>query len=114
MNKKLQNKIDKFLKEKRKCTDGGFAEVDQEDLVQLGEIISMLISKKFEADCDGDYPINYKLINRHLYENSYFLNIPYKHKDPEGHIKAITTNLSINSKRLDSFFNVAKIKVDFD
>ena len=65
MNKTLQNRIESFLSEKRKSS-GGWAEITDGDVAALSVIIDQLIKLKCEPDPDGDYPINFALVNRRV------------------------------------------------
>ena len=102
MNKKLMTKIDNFIKDKRK-SNGGYAEVKEQDIKELNNIIEELINSKFEKDPDGDTPIDWKIIDRNKYENSYVLEVPYSHKDKDGHFQSLVSNLQYFSNRLESF-----------
>ena len=64
MAKPLQSKIERFLAVRRKSSGGGWAEVNDGDMLALKNIIEELIKAKFQADADGDYPIQFALVNR--------------------------------------------------
>jgi len=57
--RELFSKIEDFLAVYRKSSSGlgGFAEITEEDVDQLYDIIGDLIKLKCEADPDGNYPI---------------------------------------------------------
>lgn len=78
---KLHAKIDKFLSERRH-SKGGWAEVRLEDVKALSDIISTLISEKFDKDPDGDLPIEYIIVDRTRFERMSFEPVPY-HRDAQ-------------------------------
>lgn len=97
--KDLMKQIQEFLAERR-LEDGGWAEVKQEDIEQLSEIIWELINLKFEKDVDGDLPVNFRLANRNIERFLYPVKVPYQsdENNPFGHngkldllTRAITT-----------------------
>lgn len=59
----LLDAIENFLAEGRE-SDGGLAKVTEDDMMLLDQIIDGLIRLKCEADPDGDFPIEYALIDR--------------------------------------------------
>ena len=63
---KLNKMISQFLSETRKSVAGGWADISDEDMIRLDEIIYKLIELKCQKDADGDYPINYSLVNRRI------------------------------------------------
>jgi len=77
--KTLDRLIDRFLAEKRK-SDGGYAPVTEQDWSQLNEIIDTLVMLKWSPDPDGDWPIDWKLIDRTQYEPMHYHPVPYDHK----------------------------------
>lgn len=79
MNKTLAKKIDAFLEVRRKSS-GGWPDVSEEDMEQLGEIIRSLIKAKFETDPDGDLPVEFGLTNRQTEMRNPFVEVPYEHK----------------------------------
>lgn len=88
MTPELKNKIDDFLSEKRE-SHGDYAEITQQDVNQLNEIVHMLVEEKCDPDPDGDYPIDIHLVNRVRFEPVQFFLIPYRHhlrdkNDEEG------------------------------
>ena len=79
MNAKLQKAIDQFLAERREG-DGGYAPVTNEDVASLHRILSLLVEAKFEADPDGDRPIDWNIIDRTKYWPMHFTQVGYSHK----------------------------------
>lgn len=71
----LHEMIDVFLSEHRDG-DSDFAPVTRTDLMQLDNIILELAQLKFEADCDGDLPIKWNIINRHTHTPLIHQSIP--------------------------------------
>lgn len=68
--------IHEFLKEHRQST-GGWAEIEDEDVSDLCHIIQDLIKLKCDEDPDGDYPIEFDLVNRLKGRFPHFHSIPY-------------------------------------
>jgi len=77
--RKLINRIDKFLMEKRRST-GGWAEVKLVDVDQLADIIRELIKLKFAKDPDGDLPIEVQLVDRTRFEPMLYRPVRYSHR----------------------------------
>jgi hypothetical protein len=77
-NARIHFLIDKFLEKKTPCSrGGGWAPVTQEELEQFYEIIGKLVETKYQADADGDHPIEYILIDRNGFEGLPFRPMPY-------------------------------------
>lgn len=110
MNKKLMKKIDDFMKDKRK-SNGGYAEVRDKDIIKLSEIIREICEAKYEKDPDGDIPINWDILDRTKYEPLDLLQVPYSHKDKDGHFKAVVSNLTYFSERLYRLCRHGNIKI---
>lgn len=66
MNKILEQKIDKFLSEKR-LSHGGYSEVTKDDMVQLRNIIDDLLEIKWQRDPDGDLPVEFTVMDKTTY-----------------------------------------------
>lgn len=66
MYKKLENLIEKFLS-KRKKSDGGWADVTDDELDEFMEIVELLALRKWEPDYQGSLPIKFEVINRHTH-----------------------------------------------
>ena len=98
MNKKLQTKIDQFLSETW-YSDGGWAQVTDQDISDLREIIQLLIENKCQPDTDGDYPIEYALINR---RKSFwaFTPIEIAYELEARNMLSIVLNITHNGMRL--------------
>lgn len=76
-------RIDQFLKGYKR-TDGGYAPVDPVEVEQLHEIVRGLINLKYEADPDGDRPIEVILTDRTRFERPLVLHVQYAHKPADG------------------------------
>jgi len=103
MKNSIQMLIDNFLKEKR-GSDGGWAKVTDEDISKLKNIVWKLIKEKCEPDPDGDYPIQYKIINRRKYERDHYLLIPYLEHNNSSYqeiLEDCNINLQIAAYALD-------------
>lgn len=75
----ILEKINNFLDQPRK-SQGGYAEITDEDVMALNQIIALLIQAKCESDPDGDYPIDWKLIDRRKCWPMHYSPVPYGHK----------------------------------
>lgn len=71
--------IDKFLAQ-RIPSHGGRAPVTEADFEALSIIINLLIESKWEPDADGDYPVEFHLVDRTRFEPAHFLDLPYLFK----------------------------------
>lgn len=94
----IHDKLDEFLTERR-TSDGGWAEVRDEDIDQLNELIYAIIDAKFEKDEDSDLPIEFRLTDRTKYHRNHFFNVPYHWDRGEDMLfralELADTNLSI-------------------
>ena len=95
----LDSKIDAFLKERRSSRGGGWAEVTQEDIQDLDEIIYLLVDLKSGLDSDGDQTIQWSLVNRRVQEGCPFRAPPYSHDDIESHLAEVELNFEIALER---------------
>ena len=82
-NSKIHSLIDKYLA-KRVKSAGGWAPVKEDELIALVEIIDKLITSKYQADPDGDYPIEYCIVDRTTCEPMSFRGLPYPPKIADG------------------------------
>ena len=78
MDDRLFFLITTFLAEERK-SEGSWAPVTDEDMDGLHDIIERLIELKFEEDCDGDHPVEWKLINRTTHHRMHYRPLRYDH-----------------------------------
>jgi hypothetical protein len=76
MDDLLHVMIDQFLANHRH-SNGGWAEITEEDIDGLRSIINALVSRKCDKDPDGDYPIEVKIINRRTTNRLSFYPLPY-------------------------------------
>ena len=83
IRKSLNNKIDKLLKKKVK-SHGTWGEVTTPDLEDLCEIFDGLIRLKYQCDADGDFPVDFMLIDRSTCEPLHFTPLPYPPKYQGG------------------------------
>lgn len=78
MRASTAKRLDQFLAEKRSSKGGGWAQVTPEDLKMLGEVLKHLIAEKCERDADGDFPIEYHLVNRRTTKSLNYRPLPYQ------------------------------------
>ncbi len=111
MKKNLENKINKFLSERRVSEGGGWSQITPQDILDLRDIINSLIQEKCEEDADGDLPIEFELINRRTHERLQFDPIPYygtlKSEDTPENLdwiqRLLMCNLEIATSKLSQF-----------
>jgi hypothetical protein len=104
---RIHNLIDEFLTERRESR-GGWAEVTKDDVKLLSKIISALIKAKCEEDPDGDFPIEFLLINRRVERLPYFDTVPYPNFEAEDRYE----NTKKGTER--SFFNLSTAFHDYE
>ena len=104
VNDDINRLVKQFLKDRRQ-SNGGWAEVTDDDMRQLSQIIDLLIEAKSELDPDGDQTIEYILVNRRVERMSPFYPIEYNDKNPGGHAYA---NLRIAQEEFDTFMRRAR------
>lgn len=105
----LNSKIDAFLKERRRSRGGGWAEVTEEDIQDLDEIIGLLVDLKSDRDADNDQTIQWSLVNRRVQEGCPFTAPPYSHNDIEDHLAAVELNFEIAFDRYQLARRLAKL-----
>lgn len=109
MRTDLNNKIDSFLSGYRESQDGEYADVTDQDMSDLGDIINLLIELKCESDDDGDRPIEIRLVNRQKESFIYPCQIPnakmyYSYKEflnSRGRVGMLTSLIGTASKLLE-------------
>jgi hypothetical protein len=112
MNEALEKTINEFLADRRKSESGGWAQIEPKDVDGLYKIIGLLIEEKCEPDSDGDYPFDYSITNRRIYEPApYLCPVPYMHQaqTDEERIDIISTlfsNMRSIGGRLNAAFDV--------
>ena len=111
-NKELHDKLDAFLSERRKST-GGWAKLTPEDVPDLQEIIHDIVKVKCEPAPDGDYPINFIVIDRTKFEPMHFTPVEYNHSTEKEKRQKILDrhlfNLSIAMKRVETAMRLLKL-----
>ena len=103
---KVHTAVDRFLAKRVKST-GGWAPVQNSELMALVEIIDQLIHAKYQADPDGDYPIDYCIVDRTTCEPMNFRGLPYSPKF-EGDKAILPKDVLIEAFR----FEVARYNLD--
>lgn len=103
MDKKLEEMIDEYLKERKLSDTEGWPDVTDEEISSLQEIIWELTGLKYESDCDGDSVINTVWIeNRKKFSIPYFQGVP--HKDDKKILKSLVHNVRISADMLQKHF----------
>lgn len=109
----LDQLIDHFLEDHRE-SDGGYAKVTTDDIHLLYKIIRELIDIKCDRDPDGDFPIEFEIVNRRTHESMHYGQVPYRDPICEGQdsipfmemVRVLQMNLNIAASRLDNEFSV--------
>lgn len=105
--------VEKFLKDRRPGVDSGYAPVKDGDVNELGCILQRLIEFKWDSDVDGDYPINWKLIDRTKFEPMYFFEVPYDHycsthEQRQRRLDNLITNVNMAVRDLERWSRVRR------
>jgi|SRR5271157_2030389 len=100
-----QKAFENFLAHYRE-SHGAYATVYKEDEDRLILLLNALRKAKFETDPDGDYPIEFRVINRHNYERMNFLPQPYTYqaKTTEDFVRCVEAakaNVNMATSHLD-------------
>ena len=113
----LNTLITEFLKERRESDYGGWPPVTDADMQQLYAILNKLIELKWEADPDGDRPIDYIIVNRKTHEHIYWWPVEYYNKQKtladklrvlEGHI----ANMSSAAKMAEIYGRLIRYEIE--
>lgn len=96
--------IARFIDESVKPVDTGYAPVTTNDLGQLRYIFGQIVEKHWDPDVDGDYPINFRLIDRTEEYLPYFNNIPYPHEDKRGWAEAVVFNSYVAGAEMETLY----------
>lgn len=89
---KIHALVDEFLAERRK-TDGGWAEITPEDVRMLDRLVRLLVDAKCEKDTEGDWPIEWIIVNRRIERMPYFRPVPCSDSALEDKVSKILSNL---------------------
>lgn len=104
--KALLARIEAFSNAEKAATPGGgYAPVNQTEIEELASILRDMIALKYQADADGDVPVEFQIVDRTRFERTHFFAIPYTHdaKRAADYEEAITdamTNVSIATQKL--------------
>jgi len=105
----LHHLIDDFLAEKVPSAGGGWAPVDPDQVSQLNDIVHRLVMLKYGADSDGDYPIEWEIVDRTRFERLPYNLVPYDHA-PDADLdyiwQVLHDNLSIALRGLQVFMDL--------
>lgn len=110
MRRRINSLLDRFLEERR-TSDGGWAPVTRYDFTQLNAILRALIEAKWNADPDGDRPIDFLIVDRTRYRPIQYFPVPYDHDDaPKKEtyetMNSLLTNLDMASREVRLFLKV--------
>ena len=108
--KALLKDVESFIERQSLCDENsGWPKVDAKDWVVLSLIIGRLIALKWQDDCDGDRPVEFKLRDRTKYESGWELALPYLHKakteaEEQEILSRAMTNAHSAMERLNRLF----------
>ena len=114
--------IDRFLEDHRECeAGGGYAQITQEDINRLHEIVWKLIELKCDRDADGDLPVQFKIVNRRTHEGLAYMAVPHREgRDEDDNeiemvpftdmLQILLSNLSIASDRVTNEIRCEEIR----
>lgn len=115
-HKKLFNKIEKFLENKKKSAGGGsWPEVTKDEVGQLKEIFQNIIDKKYDRDYSGSSVINFEIVNRKTHEQLWIQPIPHHASaSPTSILHIAEYNACYYNSRLHQLWNIyrGQIKVE--
>lgn len=100
----LLERISRFLDE-RKDGKGNYAPVTDQELTKLYNIFYGLLGLKYAEDCDGDLPIQVKIIDKTKYQSLHFFPVPHlglgsNLKEVEKYTSLAYTNLSMAEEQM--------------
>lgn len=96
----LQKKLEAFLAS-RVESDSGYAPVSSKDEKDMLEIFYAIFHAKFEADCDGDLPVELVLINRNRHQAFHYRPLPRVKDNESEDLKALMDVIRFTSLNLD-------------
>jgi hypothetical protein len=98
-------KVKQFAEGQSATLDGGWPVVTRDDMLKMSNIIQDMIALRFEVDCDGSLPVEYKLIDRTRFEPMHFQPLPYDHEaESEDELVSILHTAELNLSMATSRF----------
>lgn len=90
-------------------------EVETEDFINLARIIQLLIELKCSADPDGDYPIEFMLVNRLKEYSVWPASLPYRNDGDNTLIRHALSMINTGTNALELEFKRMEFneKMDF-
>lgn len=76
-NKKLHDRLDAFLSKRKRSIAGGWAPVEINEIIFLGDLIIDIVKAKYQMDADGDLPIEFTLVDRNTCQSLLYRALPY-------------------------------------
>lgn len=113
LKKDLLNKLSRFLDD-QKDGNGSYAPVTKEEITELYNMFYEVLSLKYLEDCDGDLPIQLKIIDKTKYQSLKFFPVPHlglnaKLEEVEEYLSFAHTNLSMATEQI----RIASIHLKF-
>jgi hypothetical protein len=70
--------VKKFLYERSASTGNSWAEVKEDDVRSILDILDLMFELKYEKDCDGDLPMEAHVVDRTTFYRLQYRAIPYE------------------------------------
>lgn len=110
----LHEMLDRFLAERRE-SKGGWAEFPDEDMKLFAEFLCGLREAKFEPDPDGDYPLEFVLVNRTVHQGYFYRPVPYVRSSTDNRLlsalRIAEANLGIAKWQLEMLLRYVEVRL---
>lgn len=106
-------KLSRFLEE-RKDGKGSWAPVTREEVTEMYNLLYEMLGLKYAEDCDGDLPIQIKIIDRTKFQSLHFFPMPHLPLDSNlaqvhEYLGLAQTNLSMAAEQV----RIATVHIGF-
>lgn len=104
----LVDMVKEFLSERSASTGNGWAEVKENDVTAVLDILDLMFELKYERDCDGDLPIEACVVDRTKFHGLRYCAVPYETDKTDlinksSRIRAMATNHAISNSEVDIY-----------
>jgi regulator of replication initiation timing len=87
--------------------------LDRQQIDTFNCQVQDMAASHFGVDCDGDLPVDIRIIDRTRYERSHYLHVPYKDsadtsEEHEAVLDALMTNLSISTEDINRWHRIRR------
>ena len=106
MNSELSSLIRCYLNERRE-SHGGYAEIEPQDITNLGYIVQKIVELKCEKDPDGDLPIEFVIVDRTKERKFHPVTVPYETEGDDplkrgGKIDSLISGISSSIQEIEN------------